>query len=97
MNLRKTKEGTILAICDSELLGKTFEEGKSTLDLDKYKGFYEGRTVKEEDDSLSKAISSSDSINAVGKRAIESLKKAGFDITGIKTVQKVPHLQVYKL
>jgi len=97
IRVRKAKEGTILAMCDKELLGKTYNEGKAVLDLKKYGSFYEGKVVKEEAKELKNAIKSASIINAVGKKAITILKRAGIKTNGSRTIDGVPHLQVYKI
>ncbi len=97
INLKKSKKGTILAICDSELLGKTLKEGKLVIDLNKYRSFYEGKLISETDPSLEQIIKNADSINIVGKKAIETLKKFGLDVSGVKTIESIPHLQIYRL
>jgi hypothetical protein len=63
----KTEDGKLLlAVCDSNIIGKKFEEGKKQLDLssDFYKG--EEKSDKETSDLMKKAYI----INIVGKNSI---------------------------
>ena len=93
----RSRRGTVLAMCDEELLGKKFSEGKAVLDLIKYREFYEGERLDESSEELKKMISEAGSINAVGKKSIRMLQEFGYDISAVKSVQKVPHLHVYKI
>tara|TARA_Y100000310_G_C20589928_1_gene767453 strand:+ start:236 stop:532 length:297 start_codon:yes stop_codon:yes gene_type:complete len=63
----KTEDGRLLlAVCDSDIIGKKFEEGKKQLDLssDFYKG--EEKSDKETTDLMRNAYI----INIVGKNAV---------------------------
>jgi len=92
---------TFLAMCDEELLGKRFAAGKRVLDLDKYRGFYEGESFNEREESAQKQIEtylkSATSVNVVGKRSMALLKKLGYDTETAAEIQNVPHLQIYSL
>jgi len=45
VKIHKSRERKILAVCDNELFGKKFEEGKLRLDLSSE--FYDGEEVQE--------------------------------------------------
>ncbi len=67
----------IVALCDSELLGKKFEEGIKQLDV--REDFY-GKEEKEETEIiqiLQDALTEDATFNFVGKRAVEAGIKAG--------------------
>jgi len=101
MKISTTKEGTIVALCDSELLGKVLKEGKNVLDLEKYTSFYNGFEIDERSAKSKRqveiALKYSKSINIVGKKAIGFIKELGYKTEGAKTIAKVPHLQIYLL
>jgi hypothetical protein len=81
----------VVAICDKELLGKYFEEGKFQLDVKK--SFYGGeKTSKEELRKIIEKMSGGDAtFNIVGKKAINcALKKGIISEEGIKKIQGVP-------
>ena len=82
---------TVVAICDSDLLGKTFEEGKGQLDIKE--SFYKGEeTPKEKVIEIINHMSQEDAtFNIVGKESVALALETGL-ITkeGIKEVQGVP-------
>ena len=81
----------IIAICDSNLIGRKFEQGKFQLDCKEsfYKGErYEAKKVKE----IIKKMSEEDAtFNIIGKKSVNCALKTGI-ITkeGIKKIQNVP-------
>ncbi|MBW2964088.1 DUF424 domain-containing protein [Candidatus Woesearchaeota archaeon] len=64
-----TPNGKLIAICDSDILGKKFEEGDRQLDLSG--GFYRGSEVPAE--QLERMLKSAYLVNAVGKRSVDFL------------------------
>ncbi|MEM4366961.1 MAG: DUF424 family protein [Candidatus Anstonellales archaeon] len=85
----------VLAVCDEELLGKVFEDGSIVLDLKRYKAFYDGKKVSEEE--LLALASLATSINAVGSGALVLAKRGICDEKNIRYIKGVPHIQIYKL
>jgi len=67
----------VVAICDRELLGKKFEEGKFQLDIKE--NFYKGEEI--DPDSLLKIIkkmtAEDATFNIVGEKSIKTALKAG--------------------
>lgn len=92
VKIHKNNDGkVILAVCDKELLGKKFEEGKLQLDLSSK--FYDGKEMQEE--TLLKLFKSAYIINLVGKRSINIAIKAGIiDRERVIKIKNVPHAQV---
>ncbi len=84
----------VVAICDKDLIGKVFEEGKVQLNIKE--SFYKGTTGREVSEAeLLKIINNLSredaTFNIVGKRAIATALKAGLiEEEGIKQVQGVP-------
>jgi len=81
----------IVAICDSELLGKTFEQGKFQLNIKE--SFYKGeeKTKQEILDIIKKMSIEDSTFNIVGKEAIETALEAGIiSKEGIKEIQGIP-------
>ena len=79
----------VLAICDSDIFGKCFEEGKKVLDLSS--DFYRGDETDEKD--ILGLVKKSYMINAAGKEAVEFLKKHEF-VEEVKEIDGVPYAQV---
>jgi len=81
----------VIAICDSELIGKQFEQGNFQLDIKE--NFYKGEEADEEKIlKILQNMSREDAIfNIVGKKSTNAALKAGI-ITkkGIKKIQGIP-------
>jgi uncharacterized protein len=81
----------VIAICDSNLIGKTFEEEKFQLDVKE--SFFKGKEVDQETlIEIMRARAMEDStFNIIGKESIETAIKAGI-ITkeSVKKVQDIP-------
>ena len=85
----------IVAICDSELLGKRFEQGKFQLDIKE--SFYKGEEkTKTEVLEIIKKMSIEDAtFNIVGKEATDTALEAGIiSKQGIKEIQGIPFAMV---
>ncbi|MDP3027473.1 MAG: DUF424 domain-containing protein [Nanoarchaeota archaeon] len=81
----------IVAICDSELLGKKFEQGNLQLDLtgEFFKG--DEKSEKEVFEIMKDASTEDASFNIIGKQATQLALKSGIiSKEGIKKVQGVP-------
>jgi len=86
----------VVALCDSELLGKIYTQGERVLDLKNYRGFYEGAAVTEIE--AIELLRMADNANIVGEKSVAIAKKAfGVSSTETKTIKKIPHLQYYKI
>jgi len=82
---------TVVAICDSELLGKKFEEGKLQLDLSGE--FFNGEDLSEEQvlAMIEDEKTEDATFNIVGEKAIELALKAGIiKKEGIIRIQGIP-------
>ncbi len=82
---------SVLAICDSAIHGRKFEDGKMVLDLGSR--FYHGeeKDAKEAADLMEKAYI----INAAGEEAVALAIKLGLAAKeNVKSVSGVPHVQV---
>ena len=81
----------IVVICDSDLIGRKFEDGKFQLDL---KGeFFKGEETSEEKTiEIMQDMSKEDAtFNIVGQKSINTALKAGIiSQTGIKKIQGIP-------
>lgn len=88
--IHPTPNGKMLALCDSDLLGKRFEEGELQLDLESQ--FYKGEEVS--DDELEKIIKGIYIINAVGETSIKFLISHDLiEESNVKKVADIPHAQ----
>lgn len=83
---------TIVAACDKELIGKTFEEGKLQLNLKE--SFYQGEEIEKKEmiDLLKDYVQEDATFNLVGKKVIDSALKAGIiKEENIGTIQSIPY------
>lgn len=82
----------IISVCDTDILGKLFEEGNRILDV--RENFFKGEEISEEKlIELMKEISSEAdaTFNIAGKKAVECALKAGIIYeSGIKKIQGIP-------
>ncbi|MEX0932763.1 MAG: DUF424 family protein [Candidatus Pacearchaeota archaeon] len=81
----------VVAICDKEILGKKFEEGRFQLDVKE--SFFSGQEITEEKILwMIKRMSIEDStFNIVGPKSIETAKKAGIiSDSNVKKIQGIP-------
>ena len=91
VKVHKAKEGIILAVCDSDILGKKFETEKLQLDLTS--SFYQGEEVSE--DELRELIKTAYIINLVGEKSLEFVVKEGIiEKENAITIDGVPHAQI---
>ncbi len=81
----------IVVICDSDLIGKRFEDDKFQLDLKRE--FYKGEETSEEKTiEIMQDMSKEDAtFNIVGEKSINTALKAGIiSQRGIKKIQDIP-------
>ncbi len=81
----------LIAICDSDLIGKRFEQGKFQLDIKE--SFYKGEEVDEEKAiHIMKKMSKEDAtFNIVGKNSVNAALKVGIiEEEGIKQIRGIP-------
>jgi len=90
--VHKTPEGRkVIAICDNELIGQKFEEGKLQLDLSS--SFYKGEETSEED--IKNLIKEPCIINVVGEKSMELMAKLGLtDNSDTIKIKGIPHTQI---
>jgi len=85
----------VVAVCDKELLGKKFEEGKFQLDIKE--NFYKGQEANEETIiEIMKKMSEEDAtFNITGKKSINTALKAGIISIGeVGKIKEIPFAMV---
>jgi uncharacterized protein len=91
LKIHGTGRKKILAICDSEILGRRFEEGKLQLDL--ASPFYKGEKASRE--SIEKEIFGSYIVNAAGERCIGLLLELKLaEEKDIKRIGGIPYTMI---
>lgn len=95
LKIHERMERRVVALCDKELVGNVYEQGDLVLDLRAYKDFYAGKIVGEKE--AKKHLEKFDSANIVGKKSIALATSLGLcKISQVKTIAKIPHIQIYK-
>jgi len=94
MNLKKVGRNVLLAICDTDILGKTLHEGKIAFCV--REEFYKGSRV-----SLEEAvcmIENSTIVNMVGKNIVRTAIEKGYvHPEAVLNIKGVPHAQIVKI
>jgi len=94
VNERETDEGLLVAVCDRDALGETYESGDVSLTVDEE--FYGGERVEAEDvvDSLARATVA----NIVGTESVELAIEHGFvEEANVLEVGSTLHAQVLRI
>ncbi|HVA82663.1 MAG TPA: DUF424 family protein [Candidatus Aquilonibacter sp.] len=96
--IHKTDKGDMIAMCDEDLLGKEFSEGKIVLDLKTYSDFYKGELMSKKQILSALDVAAIYSANVVGKESVEVVEEKGIVEEGtVKMVEDVPFVQIYKI
>jgi hypothetical protein len=91
---RTTEEGRLVAACDQDVLGETFEDGDVSLTVTE--DFYDGDPVHP--DTAIDALQRADVANLVGTHTVETAIDAGIvDETTVLTIDDTLHAQVLHL
>jgi hypothetical protein len=94
MKLKKAGRNVLLAICDCEILGKTFCEGMITFHVKEE--FYKGARVNV-DEAMS-MIENSTIVNMIGKNVVKKAVEKGYvHPEAILDIEGVPHAQIVRL
>ena len=91
---RETPEGLLVSVCDSDVLGETFEDGAVSLTVTEE--FYGGEEVSTETviDVLSRATVA----NIVGTQAVQVAIEAGIvDEANVLQIESTLHAQLLRL
>ena len=86
---------TIVAVCDSDLIGKTFEEGIKQLEV--RESFYKGEDLdyKKVIELMKKQLEDDATFNIVGEKAIKAALEAEIiDKAGINKIDGIPYALV---
>jgi len=91
VKIHKTFDGrTILAICDSDLIGKKFEENDLQLDLTS--NFYKGE--EKSDEEILELFKTASIINLVGEKSVNlGIKARIIDKIHIIKIKNIPHAE----
>ncbi len=90
VKIHNSEMGLVVALCDNELIGKKFSEGKLILDLNS--DFYKGKVLPKE--KIISLLKTAYIINAVGKESVELVLKNNYvEKEKIIKIGGIPHAQ----
>ncbi|MEM2137494.1 MAG: DUF424 family protein [Candidatus Anstonellaceae archaeon] len=95
LKVHHTPMGSIVALCDAELIGRVLVNKKYRLDLRGHASFYQGKLVGKEEAVA--ALTGAENVNIVGKKALSAAASAGLAVSHAVTIDGIPHLQAYKI
>lgn len=91
---RETPEGVVVSVCDADLLGETYEEGRVSLTVTEE--FYGGDPASAEE--IAAALGRAKTANIVGEEAVAAAVEAGFvDPGNVLDVDGTVHAQYVRL
>jgi len=94
VNLKQIGKNVLLAICDTDILGKTLREGKIVFKVKEE--FYNGGLVTLEE--AVDMIENSTIVNMVGKNCVEKAIEKGYvHPEAVLNIEGIPHAQIVKL
>jgi hypothetical protein len=99
IKIHGTENGSIVAMCDYDLIEKVLEEGNIVIDINSYKDFYKGAMVdsKKAQDMIME-LDNVASANVIGKESVEAALSCGIiSKNGIMKVAKVPYAHSYSV
>ncbi|MFC4549591.1 MULTISPECIES: DUF424 domain-containing protein [Halorussus] len=94
LNERQTDEGLLVAVCDDDVLGETFEEGAISLTVTEE--FYGGESVDES--AVADSLARASVANIVGTEAVDLAVREGFvDEANVLDVESTRHAQFLRM
>ena len=83
----------LVAVCDEDILGKTFREGRLKLEVSER--FYKGMLTSM--DEAVKLVSDADIANLAGRSIVDAVLRQGLaDHKAVITISGIPHLQILR-
>ena len=91
---RETDEGLLVAVCDDDVLGETFEDGDVSLTVSKE--FYGGEEADEQ--TIVNSLARASVANIVGTEAVELAIREGFvEEANVLEVETTRHAQFLRM
>jgi hypothetical protein len=93
---RETPEGLLVSVCDPEVVGHTFENGKVSLTVDTE--FYEASAEAAEADAVAESLARATTANIVGEESVAVAIERGFvDEANVLDLDGTVHAQYLRL
>jgi len=88
LKIHKTEENIVIAVCDENLIGKSFKEKNCKLEITER--FFKGKRHGEKD--VVEILKTVNNANIVGEKAIKAALKAGIiEEEGVMRIKGIPH------
>jgi hypothetical protein len=96
LRIHDSGKGRIVAVCDENLIGRVFDDGKACLDLDRYRGFYVGEKAGGKE--VREALGKFSSANIVGKESVAVAVSMGLAAEDdVMYIKRTPYIQIYRI
>lgn len=96
LKIHMTGKAKVVAVCDENLVGKVLDDGRTFMDLDRYRGFYVGDRADEK--KVRQAFRDFSSANVVGQESVSIALSAGIATKkDVMYINKTPYIQVYNI
>ncbi|WP_336342919.1 DUF424 domain-containing protein [Halalkalicoccus ordinarius] len=90
----ETPKGLLVAVCDADVLGETFENGELSLTVTEE--FYGGEEVEERD--AANSLDRASVANLVGERAVTlAIERGHVDEANVLEIDGTPHAQFLRM
>ena len=94
MNIKKTGNRVLLAVCDAEIIGRTLRKGKVVFHVKEE--FYKG-TKTSIGDAIA-LIENSSIVNLIGKNIVQKAIEKGYvHPEAVLSIEGIPHAQIVKI
>jgi len=94
LKIYKHETGILAAVCDEDILGKTFKQGEITVEISE--GFYKGEIASEE--QVIDALAGATTANLFGDKTVACAIRCGaVDPECVMTIDSVPHAQIFRI
>jgi len=94
LNERSTDEGTLVSVCDPDVLGETFEDGPVSLTVEV--DFYDGERVDEE--AVVESLAQCAVANIVGTESVALAVEHGFvEEENVLDIEDTRHAQLLRM
>ena len=93
VKVHESQSRIVVAICDENLIGKTFSEGDKQLNITER--FYKGE--KKSDEEVIEIMEVADNLNLVGEKTINlALKNKIITKKSVIKIKNIPHAHVFR-
>ncbi len=99
LTVRYAQEGSIVAVCDKEIVGQVFEENDKVLDLRGDFFYQEGITIETNDfDKIASEVKNAFTSNIVGNRIVSKFVQAGIiKASNVKKIGGVKYAMTFRI